>query len=223
MGYFMIVGICMGVLILQNRIATKIAMIIAVIFGVSVWSTPSFAVNIYRVGDIIAADSHVKSLNIWRKRNFSIWVGVYESGTRFLMFKSETGLRDADVMVTYDSSIQFELERIVVKGIEWARIAKANKAETEKGIGCLGGDDYEFCKNRGHAFEENQIGFSFLSANEGKQTNLILSLVDQSNQFYNATLYLDVAEMKLLQGLIAKIPEALKKAVQKSKKRGLFK
>ncbi len=183
--------------------------------------TVANAFNIYMVGETISARSYVDVLKKWTNRDFSIWVGV-NNGQKIIFFRGETGLKDASVNVYYGYGIQQKIEKIVSKSIEWSDIAKKNNADTSKGLGCLGYDRYEHCEEDGSAYKENQIGFRFFSANKGKQTDLVISIVDADNQFIKESLYLNLAAMKKLKKIIALIPKKFETAEKTDKNKELF-
>ena len=200
------------------------------------------AMNTYRVGDVIVGREYNDALDKWFDRNYDIWIGVNDRNIEFIFFKAETGLGTATVGKLYNLDLRTQLEGFVQKAIEWAKVAKKNKADTTKGIGCFGPvsrdrlgslfgpatrtkSHTDSCngKSFGEAYEQDQIGFKFFATNNGQQTNLIISLIDRENQFIKTTIYLDFPAMIKLQENIKLIDEALEKARATAQKQDLFK
>ncbi|MBW1699653.1 MAG: hypothetical protein JRH18_17220 [Deltaproteobacteria bacterium] len=182
-----------------------------------------YAFNIYRVGGEITGQEYNDAWKRWFDRKFSIWVGVDEDNTEYIFFKGETGLGDATVMVQYSEMIKRKLKKAITKAIEWSDVARKNKADASKSLGCFGRDKYGLCEKEGTAFDENQMGLSFFAANNGEQTNLIISLVDRDNQFIKTSIYIDLPEMKKLLNTVDKIESVLKKAHKTARDQKLFK
>jgi hypothetical protein len=181
------------------------------------------AFNIYSVGEEIVGQEYNDVLKRWFVRKLSIWVGVREDNTEYILFKGETGLGYATVMVKNTKATRDKLKRAVAKAIEWSDVARKNQADASKSLGCLGEDKYDLCEEKGLAFDENQMGLSFFSANSGQQTNLIISIVDYDNQFIKTTIYVDVPEMKKMLNVIGKIESEFEKARKTAKDQELFK
>ena len=181
------------------------------------------AFNIYRVGNEIVGQEYNDVWKRWFDKKFSIWVGVSENNTEYIFFKGETGLGDATVMVQNTKATRDKLKKAVVKAIEWSDVARKNQVDTSKGLGCFGPDEYDLCEKNGSAFEENQMGLSFFAANGGKQTNLVISMVDRDNQFIKTTIYVDVQEMTKMLNVIEKIESKFEKARKTAKDQKLFK
>jgi hypothetical protein len=188
------------------------------------WGSPKAqAFNIYRVGEEIVGQEYNDVLKRWFVRKLSIWVGVREDNTEYILFKGETGLGYATVMVKNTKGTRDKLKRAVAKAIGWSDVARENQADASKSLGCLGEDKYDLCEEKGLAFDENQMGLSFFSANSGQQTNLIISIVDYDNQFIKTTIYVDVPEMKKMLNIIEKIESEFGKARKTAKDQKLFK
>jgi hypothetical protein len=182
----------------------------------------SSAFNIYRVGSPVIGQEHNDVWKKWFPRTLTMWVGI-DGKTEYLLFQVDTGLGDATVRIKYSKAVQEKLRTAVKKAIEWSEVAKKNEVDTTKPLGCWGDDLHKICEKDGNAFDENQVGMSFFAANEGKQTNLVVDIVDLNNQFIKATLYIDTPQMILLLTNIEGIDEALKKARDTAKKKDLFK
>jgi len=181
------------------------------------------AFNIYRVGDEIVGQEYNDVWKRWFDKKFSIWVGVDNDNTEYIFFKGETGLGDATVMVQNTKATRNKLKAAVQKAIEWSNVARKNQADTSKSLGCFGRDKYDLCEKNGSAFDENQMGLSFFAANGGKQTNLVISMVDRDNQFIKTTIYVDVPEMTKMIGVIEKIEIEFENARKTAKDQKLFK
>jgi len=183
----------------------------------------AYAFNIYRVGEEMIGQEYNDVWKRWFDKEFSIWVGVSEDNTEYLFFKGETGLGDATVMVQNYKTTREKLRKAVVKSIEWSDVARENGADATKSLGCFGRDKYGLCEEHGTAFDENQMGLTFFAANSGKQTNLIISLVDRDNQFIKTSIYIDLQEMKKMLNVVDQIESTLEKARKTVKDKKLFK
>ena len=181
------------------------------------------AFNIYRVGEEIVGQEYNEVWKRWFDKKFSVWVGVSENNTEYIFFKGETGLGDATVMVQNTKATRDKLKKAVAKAIEWSDVARQNQADTSKSLGCFGRDKYGLCEKNGSAFDENQMGLSFFAANRGKQTNLVINMVDRGNQFIKTTIYVDLPEMKKMLNVIEKIESEFERARKTSKDQELFK
>ena len=207
-----------GTALKRQRVFVLLFSVIAIIYASD---APAF--NIYQVGKEVMGQEHNEFLKRWIDRKFSIWVGIDEKKTEYILFKADTGLSDATVMVKNTKATRDNLEQTVAKAIKWAEVARENQADASKPLGCFGNDFDGICAKYGHAYDENQIGLSFYAANDGLQTNLILSIIDRDNQFIKVNIYLDLSEMKQLLGNIQAIESVLKKARETSSKQNLFK
>jgi len=76
--------------------------------------------------------------------------------------------------------------------------------------------------NRGRAESRNHLLFEFASQGKGKQTNLIVTIVDRSYIEKKTTLYLGLPEMRQLLGNIRKIDQGFKEAKAMEEKQDLF-
>jgi hypothetical protein len=183
----------------------------------------AYAFNTYRVGEEIVGQEYNDVWKRWFDKRFSIWVGVSENNTEYIFFEGETGLGDATVMVQNSKATRDKLKKAVEKAIEWSDVARKNQADTSKSLGCFGRDKYGLCEKKGSAFDENQMGLSFFAANGGKQTNLVISMVDRDNQFIKTTIYVDVPDMKKMLKAIEDIESEFEKARKTAKDQKLFK
>jgi len=199
------------------------AFILSICLFLSCGLTKAHALNIYRVGDEIVGQDYNKVWKRWFDKKFSIWVGVSDNNTEYIFFKGETGLGDATVMVENTKDTRDKLENSVAKAIEWSDIARKNQADTSKSLGCFGRDSYDLCEKNGSAFDKNQMGLSFFATNGGKQTSLVVSIVDRDNQFVKTTIYIDVPEMQQMLNVVEKIEVEFEKARKTAKDQKLFK
>ncbi|MBC2714852.1 MAG: hypothetical protein HF978_06020 [Desulfobacteraceae bacterium] len=181
------------------------------------------AFNIYRVGDEIVGQEYNDVWKSWFDRKFSIWVGVNNNNKEYIFFKGETGLGDATVMVQNSKARMDKLKGAVTKALEWSDVARKNQADTSKGLGCFGDDEYNLCGKDGSAYKENQMGLSFFAANSGKQTNLVINIVDRDNQFIKTSIYIDMIEMKKMLNVVDNIENEFEKARKTAKDQNLFK
>ena len=182
------------------------------------------AFNIYRVGEEIIGQEYNDVWKRWFDKKFSIWVGVSENNTEYIFFKGETGLGDATVMVEYSKTTREKLRKAVEKAIEWSDVARKNQADTTKNLGCFGWDDeYNSCMISGSAFVKNQMGLRFFASNSGKETSLIISIIDRDNQFIKASIYVNLPETKKMLNALDQIEIVFKKARKTAKDQKLFK
>lgn len=182
------------------------------------------AYNVYRVGEVIKGKEYNDVLKWWIERDFSIWVGINDGGYKHILFKAETGLGDATVALAYSITLRNEFGSLIEKAIEWSDVARKNNADTTRGLGCFGGlyrDPH--CEETGATSKENQLGLSFFAAQGGQQTNLIINIVDEDNEFLKASLYLNPLEMEKLLINMHQIEEAFEKATETLEKQELFK
>jgi len=186
-------------------------------------SHEAYAFNTYLVGEEIVGQGYNDVWKRWYKRKFSIWVGV-RGNAEFIFFVGETGLGDATVMVDDYEALREKFKNAIKKAIEWSNVARKNQADTKKSLGCFAQDDrFNICEETGLAFKENQMGLSFFATNGGRQTNLIISIVDRNNQFIKTSIYVDLPEMIKLLKVVDQIEGAFQKARKTAKDQKLFK
>lgn len=183
----------------------------------------SAGMSLYRVGDEIQGESYNDVFKTWMKRRFSLWVGVETSGTEQLVFEGDTGLGEAHVTQNYTAENVERFERILNTAIEWSSIAKTNRADTSKALGCFSNHHDSICEEYGQPLHQNQMGLRFFSGNEGQQTSLIIDMIDQNNQFKKTTIYFAPSDVSSLLKNLRQLPAALKKAKDASSKQELFK
>ncbi len=205
----------------MNRFRAPIVLIILLLACLVFQEAHAFI--IYRVGEEIIGQEYNDVWKRWFDKKFSIWVGVSENNTEYIFFKGETGLGDATVIVEYSKTTREKLRKAVEKAIQWSDIARKNQVDTTKSLGCFGWDEYDLCEKNGSAFNENQMGLSFFAVNGGKQTNLIISIVDRDNQFIKTSIYVDLQQMKKMLNAVDQIESVLEKAHKTAKDQKLFK
>jgi hypothetical protein len=186
------------------------------------YSGPTHAFNTYRVGVPIVGQEHVEILKRWVDREFSLWVGA-EGKEQYLLFKADTGLGAATVLLTYTPEMRDRLRKAVAKAIEWSQVAVSNHADATKALGCFTPQTsaLALCADNG-AFDKDQMSLSFFAANGGQQTNLIITIIDRDNQFFRAEIYLNAPQIKALLQVVDGIEPALQHAKETAAKANLF-
>ncbi len=187
------------------------------------------AQNIYRVGSVVPAREKNTILDIWIDRDFSIWVGI-EREQPFIFFRADTGLGEALVQIPYEEQIRADLVSAVLKAIEWSEVARTNRTDTIQPLTCFSNDSFysnrfpraDLCKEDGTAYKKGQVGLSFFAARKGQQTNIIVSIIDASNDFLEATLYLQPDAMRILLDNANAISATFEKARDTASKQDLF-
>jgi len=190
---------------------------------VFIFSPNADAFNIYRAGDVIVGQEYNDVLKSWFDREFSIWAGKSENGTEYLVFKGDTGLGDATVWVLDSPYLRKKLKKALEKAIEWSDIARESQADTSKNLGCFGSGKFGICEVNRSSLKKNQMGLSFFATNGGKQTNLIITMIDTDNQFTKATIYFDLLQMRNLLKAFKGIETAFEKARKTERDQELFK
>lgn len=176
----------------MNRFWTSI---VFVIFTFLV-SQNVYAFNTYQVGEEITGREYNDVLERWFNKKFSIWVGI-SGHTEYIAFQGETGLGNATVWVRNSKTIRTKLRKSVVKAIEWSEVARKNKVDTIKSLDYFDGrDGHPYTYRHGTSTKKNEMSLKFFATNSGKQTDLIISLVDQDNQFIKTPIYICLQEMK---------------------------
>lgn len=188
------------------------------LLGLLLFTTPpTYAANFYQVGGVMEGEAYNDALKTWVEREFRLKVVLDERKKEHLFFVADTGLGDAYVRVLYSKALRQKLESAILKAIKWSEIARKHKADTLKPIGCFG-IQTDPCKEYGEAHRQGQLGLKFFAANEGEQTDLVISIIDRDNQFIKTRLHLDPPRMKKLLANIRKIDHAFKKAYDTAKK-----
>ena len=188
--------------------------VLCALFAV-VFATHVQAFNIYRVGDKIHGKEYNDASKKWLDRSFSVWVGIDEDNTELIYFMGDSSASGvATVLVKNSQDVRAKLETAVSKAIEWSEIARQNQTDGIKNLGCFGD-----CS----ADEGNRMGLSFFAANSGKQTDLVIKMIDVENQSITAYMCVELSEMVKLLGVVRGINEAMEKAKGTASKQDLFK
>ncbi len=168
-------------------------------------------------GPVVHGRSYVEILKTWADRTVTVETG--NKGQIYIY--ADTGLGQAVASTSDTKNTRERLEKAVSKAIEWAKVAQENKADTEKQLGCF---DYEGSCGDRTAEGTGMFSFSFFAANGGKQTDLILNLVDYENEYKKAVIYIPAAQMGNLLAAIKAIEDTKKKDnANKKKSQSLFK
>lgn len=201
---------------------TRIVFSILLLSCTVLFTSSAFGANSYIVGEPVEGKVYNKLLKRWSTKQFVLMAIIdQKTKAKILMAGADTGVGPARVLVAYTPEVKKGLEIGVSKAIKWSKVAKKNKADADKGIGCYG-EPTKSCRSAGAAHRENQLGLRFFSSNAGKQTDLILSVIDTSNQFIKAELYLDPSAMKTLLQNVKMIDQTFAKAQIQAKKHDLF-
>jgi hypothetical protein len=201
----------------------KLQIFFLIIILILVLSAPIYAFNIYRVGNAIIGREYNDVWKRWFDKQFSIWVGIDDKKEEYIFFKANTGLGDATVVVTNTNELMDKLEKAILKAIEWSDVARKNKADTTKGLGCFGPDAHGLCEKNSSAYKKGQMSLTFFAANGGKQTDLIVNIIDKDNQFVKSSIYIGLPQMKKLLQATKGIDTAFQKAREATKKQDMFK
>ena len=193
---------------LRNVVIVLLALF-AVVFAANVQ-----AFDIYRVGDEIRGKEYNDASKKWLDRSFSVWVGIDKDHTELVYFIGDSSASGvASVMVRNSKDVQAKLETAVSKAMEWSEIARKNKADGSKSLGCFGD-----CS----ADAGNRMGWTFFAANSGKQTDLVIKMVDVHNESITAFMCVELSEMVKLLQVVRGIDEAMERARDAASKQDLF-
>jgi len=148
---------------------------------------------------VVQGSATAKSYNeVWRKwDNVPLAVYVDDSSNAYIMGTDGGIIKARGFLSQSDTSKVLALLR---KSQEWVATAQAKKLEVTKELGRF---------MRRSDFSENGVALQFFAANEGRQTDVILTLVDFDNQFYRLELYLDPSQVAALIGLLERVPETI--------------
>lgn len=191
----------------------NVVIVLFALFAV-VFATNVQAFDIYRVGDEIRGKEYNDASKKWLDRSFSVWVGMDEDNTELVYFIGDSSASGvATVMVRNIKNVQAKLETAVSKAMEWSEIARKNKADGSKNLGCFGD-----CS----ADAGNRMGWTFFAANSGKQTDLVIKMVDVHNESITAFMCVELSEMVKLLQVVRGIDEAMERARDAASKQDLF-
>lgn len=204
----------------RNMARLLLAFLLWLLLAVSV--SFSQAASLYPVGTPIEGREYYNMYKRWYEREFSIWMGVTNNKKVLLVFKGETGVGMATVVERDAMRSSNKLLNAVSKAIEWAEIARDNYADTSRGLGCFGADPVGTCERSSKATEAGQMSLRFFAANEGRQTDLIIHIIDRQGAIKEAKIYIDYEGMKKLRDVIFQIRDVYKKAKENAEKQDLF-
>ncbi len=198
----------------------RLAILLLILLAVSVSSAQ--AVSLHPVGTPVKGKEYYSMQKRWYEREFSVWMGVTNNKKILLVFKGETGVGTATVLGRDAMRSSNKLLKAVSKALEWAEIARDNYADTSRGLGCFGPDPYGTCEKSSTATEAGQMSLRFFSANEGRQTDLIIQIIDGQDAIKEAKIYIDYEGMKKLRDVIFQIRDVYQKAKENAEKQDLF-
>ncbi len=142
-------------------------------------------------------------LGRWIEKKITVYVD--NKGNTYIM-PSDTVLPVRGVLTPAERRKAIAL---LEKSLKWSDTARKNKLETTKKLG-------SFMKS--FDYQEYGVSLTFFSANQGKQTSVILHLKDFDNMFAEEELYLDPKEVKGLIALLKRAPLTVKKLKKEAKK-----
>ena len=208
-----------------HLIAVSLALICVIGSGNTDWGAPG-----YELGTKVTGKSYNDILKRWISRDVKIFLVLDDNGeSKNFYLVVETGLGDAKAKIAtdFESLPQDKFEEVLKKALTWSKVAKKHKADVVKTLGCFGHRvTYEqatkSCMEQGEAEKEGEIGLQFFSTEGGKQTDVILSIVDSDNQFLRTVLYLEPKAVLQLLKNFRKVDEQFTKAVKARKKDALF-
>lgn len=132
-----------------------------------------------------------------RWTNVPIVVYVDDASNAYIMSSDGGIVKARGLLSPTDTREALALLR---KSQNWVKTAKAEGLEVTKELGTF---------MRGSRYERNGVGLQFFSANGGKQTDVILQLVDFENQFFKLDLYLNPDQVADLIRLMERVPETV--------------
>jgi hypothetical protein len=122
-------------------------------------------------------------------------VYVDDTGNAYISGRTDGGIIKARGFLTV-SDVN-KVASLLRKSQEWVRTAKAEGLEVTKELGSFMQES---------EFREYGVALRFFSANAGKQTDVIITLVDFENQFFTMELYLEPNQVAGLIRLLEKVP-----------------
>jgi len=181
-------------------------------------SSLTYAWSISTVGKVVIAEEYNDALRIWTDRR----LGLQVSNRNDIFFIADTVLGKATTHFKYSNELKKRLEVSVLKAIKWSKIAKKNKADVRKVISCFG-KYTKSCMHHGSRYRDlNHLIFEFVSQEGGKQTNLVITIIDRFKEYKKTILYLGPSEMNQLLGNIRKIEKGIEQANLMEEKGDLF-
>lgn len=149
----------------------------------------------------ITGTNYNKLLNKWLEHDIYVYV---DSGANTYI-ATNAGLK-ASAIVT--KAIYKQLMETLEKAVKWHGIAKDKELETTKVLA-----DFQYKDG----ISMKGVKMTFFTAKKGKQTNLILDIIDFDNPFKKSNLYLDLENTKKLLEAVKAVPETYKKLLKNEK------
>jgi hypothetical protein len=205
----------------RKKIKRLVSALVFLLLSVIPFSS-SHAVSLYLVGTPVTGQEYYSMQKQWHERELSIWIGITVDKKVLLVFKGETGVGMAAVIENDVLKAGNELLAKVSKAIEWAEVARNNYADTSRGLGCFGADPNKTCERSSKATAADQMSLRFFAANEGRQADLIMHIIDRQSPFKEAEIYFDYTAMKKLREVVYQIEDAYEKAKKNAEKQDLF-
>lgn len=196
--------------------------IILFVMTVCLGSNNSLAMNSYQAGETVIGEEYNEILKTWVDRSFSMWIFVDEGGEVYLSFSGDTGFGTATVSGLYDQAEVDKIEQYLLTSKEWALVAKKNRVDTSKALGCYPDARFLTCERDGVPHGENQLGLRFFASNDGQRSRLIIDMADQRNRYKRATIYFELPEIDALTKNVRLIRETMNKAKETASKQKLF-
>ena len=106
---------------------------------------------------------------------------------------------------------RLEIIRLLEKGLEWSAKAREKQVELTKLLGSIKFliDDF--------SDHYNGIDSVFFAANKANQTDIIITIYDFDNMFYETELYLENERVKQLISILNKVPLTIEKLLEEQK------
>lgn len=140
-----------------------------------------------------------------------VTVFVDDDGAAYLRGMSESVLQVRGILEAGDSE---RFAKALKKGLKWSAIAKKEKMEVTKDLGIF---------LRSINTDAGNVKLTFFSANQGLQTDIILSMSDFTSEYRKMEVYINTINVKVLLKLVERIPETVKSLREAKKKADLLK
>ena len=178
--------------------------------------------NRYKAAETINGTAYRTALKEWINIDFIVYVGIDNEGDEYIFFHLSKPIFPVTVNQPYDLDKVKNLKIAIQKAIKWVDVAKKNKADTVKVLGCFGNGADEECKLSGEALKRSQLALKFHSWDNGKVAKLSLSFVDETTNFKTEEINLDIPNMKLFISALNEIEKSMEKARSAKKNEILF-
>ncbi len=198
------------------------ALILLLVTWICFAPTSASCLNSYQVGEAIEGETYSEATKAWNKRELSLWVGIDSSGEEFVLFSAEGGIGEVNVWMPYASGEVAKIEKLLIKATEWINIARSNRVDTSKVLGCFPDAQYLICERDGTPHGRRQLGIRFFAINDGQTSGVIFDMADGDNQFRRATIQFGPTEIEKLLQSLHKVEHTFKKARDMAKKQDLF-